>query len=331
MRTRAKKFRTLPSKSLPSTSPVELFLLAGLPHPEHSRAEKSLKRIAGPYAKIVAVPSSSWDGNGRLFPPKTIDALLRGAVEFATRRLKNRSDDQVSQPRHIVLFYVPADDDQDLLAAFDFFVFPVPLRELASFDETGQQRRHQPTVCDRSIETAFGVCSRDLFGIVKRRIDSRRSSEPLLLPPINFHLPGARLQKTFFELTRGARAWEHPLPEIAAETFDRKRLPNFLGHQEHQVIYRDARKVVFPCARASELHGRLPDVESAATVPEMQDLLRSAYRFGAPLPEGFHHDAQLEDGRNFHQMEFNCSRKGSILINASHANIYPNDYVRVGA
>ena len=139
------------------------------------------------------------------------------------------------------------------------------------------------------------------------------------------------MQQTFCELTRGTRTWENAQPEgVFPEMFDRERLPAFLGYPERQAIYRDARKVVFPCARANEMHGQLPEIEPTAAVASMQDLLRSVYRFGAPLPDGFHHDAQFEDGRHFKAMDFECSRNGSILVSASHANIYPNDYVRAG-
>ena len=273
---------------------------------------------------------ASWDGP--LYRQATIDTLLRGATQFATRRFKNRSDDQPARPRRIVLLYVPADDDQQLLAAFDFFVFPVPMRDLAVFDSAGHQKRHQADACERAIEAAFAVYTRQLLGIVQRRIESRQSSEPLLLPPINFHLPGGRLQQTFCELTRGTRTWENAVPEgVSVEVFDRERLPEFLGYQERQAIYRDARKIIFPCARPNEMHGQRIEIGATATVLSMQDFLRSVYRFGAPLPEGFHHDAQLEDGRQFKEMDFICSRNGPILVSASHANIYPNDYVRAGA
>jgi hypothetical protein len=330
MESRTKRRRTLPSQPLLSTSPVELFLLAGLPNPQHTRAEVFLKQIAGPYSKVIAVASGSHDWH--LFRQGTVDTLVRGAAQFAIRRFKNRSDDQVARPRRIVLFYVPADDDQQLLAAFDFFVFPVPLRDLATFDESGSQMRHQLPACKRAIEEAFDVYSRDLVGAVQRRIESRKSSEPLLLPPLNFHLPGRPLQHSFWELTRGTRTWENALPEnVVAEVFDRQRLPDFLGYQERQVMYRDARDVVFPCARPSELHGQqLPETKTGDPVSVLQDFLRSAYRFGTPLPDGFHHDAQLEHGRHFDNMKFQCSRNGPILVSGSHANIYPNDYVRPG-
>ena len=47
---------------------------------------------------------------------------------------------------------------------------------------------------------------------------------------------------------------------VVPETFGREQLPEFLGRQERQLIFRDARDVIFPCARANELHSRLPDV-----------------------------------------------------------------------
>jgi hypothetical protein len=97
------------------------------------------------------------------------------------------------------------------------------------------------------------------------------------------------------------------------------------------MMYRDARDVVFPCARPSALHGPLPQIDTPDAVSALQYFLRSAYRFGTPLPDGFHHDAQLERGRHFREMKFQCTRNGSILVSASHVNIYPNDYVRPGA
>lgn len=325
-----KKPRTLPSQSVPSTSPVDLFLLAGLPNPQHARAEAYLKRIAGANSRVIAAASGSHDG--RLFRQGTVSVLFRAAAQFAVRRFKNRSDDQAVRPRRIVLFYVPADDDQQLLAAFDFFVFPVPLRGLTAFDELGHQKRYQSGACERAIKDAFDVYSRDLVGVLQRRIESRKSSEPLLLPPLNFQLPGRPLRQAFCELTRGARTWENSVPEgVVATTFDHERLPDFLGYQERQVMYRDARNVVFPCARPGELHGPPPEISPTDSESTLRDFLRSAYRFGAPLPDGFHHDAQLEEGRHFRDMPFHCTRNGRILVTASHANIYPNDYVRPGA
>jgi len=319
------KQRLLPL-ALPSTTAVDLFLLAGLPNPLHIRIEAFLQGLAGTNSKVIASPSPSHAG--LIYKKSTVDTLLTAGARFAIRRLKNRSDDQSARPRRIVLFYVPSDDDCLLLAAFDFFVFPVPLRDLAKFDATGHQVRHQRTACEDAVQKGMDVYSRELVGIVQQRVESRRSSEPLLLPPLNFHLKEQRARDAFYELTRGMRAWENALADgITPEMFDHKRLPDFLGHQETQLIYKDTRGVVFPCCRASEPHGG-KKFDHDAEVDVLRDLLQSTYRFGAILPPGFHHDAQFEGGRHFKTTSFQCSREGELSVTATHANIYPNDYVR---
>ena len=117
------------------------------------------------------------------------------------------------------------------------------------------------------------------------------------------------------------------MPEgMVAEMFDRKMLPQFLDHHERQLIFRDARGVVFPCARPTELHGA-QEIDPNAEVSILREVLRSTYRFGTSLPQGFHHGAQFGEGRHFNQTSFQCSRNGELLVTASHANIYPNDFV----
>lgn len=319
------KQRKLPV-ALPSTNAVDLFLLAGLPHPLHSRIEEFFQNVAGIHAKVIATPSPSY--GGLLYREKTVQALLTAGAQFAVRRLKNRSDDQTVRPRRIALFYVPAEDDEVLLRAFDFFVFPIPLRDLAAFDGGAYQRRHKREACEAAIREGMEVYARDLIGLLQRRIESRKSNEPLLLPPANFHLDDKRLQHAFCELTRGIRAWANAIPEtVIAQMFDRHTLPDFLDHNERQLIFRDSRKVVFPCARPAEFHGA-QEISPAAQVPVLREVLRTTYRFGTSLPQGFHHDAQFEGGRHFNQTRFDCSRNGELSVTASHVNIYPNDYVR---
>jgi hypothetical protein len=327
---RRKKTRTRPAITRSkSTTPIDLLLLAGLPHPLHTRIEEFLKELAGAYSKVIAVSSASYDGP--LYRRHPVASLLRAAAEFSIRRLKSWGENQPPRPRRIVLFYVPADDEQQLLDAFDFFVFPVPLRDLASFDDAGHQKRHDRSACEQTIIKAFEIYSRELIGCLQPRIESRKSSEPLLLPPLNFHLRERRLRQAFCELTRRTRTWENAMPDnIVPEMFDREQLPEFLRHQERQMIFRDARDVIFPCARANELHGQLPEIKSESDLTVLQDFLRTVYRFGTPLPDGFHHDAQLEGGRHFDRMSFDCSRNGMVSVSASHANLYPNDYVRAG-
>lgn len=324
MRKLERKPRRIPASG-PSTTPVDLFLIAGLPNPLHASVERFVQDRAGQTAKVIASPSSSFDGY--LYRKKTVQTLLTAGAQFAVRRLKNRSDDQTARPRRIALLYVPADDEEALIDAFDFFVFPIPLRDLAQYDSIGHQRRHDLGVCEQAIHKAMETYTAELIGILQPKIESRKSHEPLLLPPLNFHLPDDRLRQAFRELTRGARAWEKAMPDTAAaKSFDRNMLPNFLRAQERQLIFKDARGVVFPCSRPTEMHGALA-IDLAANLKSLREMLQSTYRFGASLPQGFHHDAQFEYGRHFNQTPFDCCHKGALLVSGSHANIYPNDFV----
>ncbi len=286
-----------------------------------------MSEIPGQRAEVIAVPSSN--ENGRLYRKGAVSSLLDGAVRFALRQLKNRRDDEAVRPRKIALFYVPSDDSQSLLAEFDFCVFPVPLHDLDASDESRKQNRYRREAYEPAIEKGLEVCKREFTGFLQPAIGSRKSAQPLLLPPRNFHLTGGRLEQAFRELTRGGRQWQDW--EAAwlerAEVFNHDRLPGFLGKTERQTIFRDARGVVFPCARPTEMHGA-QEIDLSAAVLDLREILRSMYRFGAPLPQGFHHDAQLEDGSRFHGARFDCSRKGELPVTGTHVNIYPNDFVR---
>jgi hypothetical protein len=232
-----------------------------------------LQAFAGPSTKV--------------YKQRTVEILLESAARFAVRRLKNRSDDQSARPRRIVLFYVPAYDDEILLNAFEFIVFPIPLRDLARYDDYGRQMRHDRSACEKAIKDGLDLYERELVGVVERRVESRKSHEPLLLPPSNFHLEDKRVKHAFTELTRGTRTWENAMPEgINAEVFDRERLPKFLAYKETQTIYKDTRNVVFPTCRTYEAHGAT-EFDHNAKVEVLKDILQSTYRFGASLPPGF--------------------------------------------
>ena len=203
----------------------------------------------------------------------------------------------------------------------------MPLRALALF-VSGTQGRHGAAACEQALDEGMQVYRQELVGFLQRAIESTKSSEPLLLPPANFHLADQRLTQVFCELTRGARAWRNSLPGgIAAKMYNRDDLPEFLEHQERQMVHCDARGVVFPCARRTELHGA-QEIDPDAEISILREMLRGMYRFGTSLSQGFHHDAQFKDGRHFDQTRFDCSRQGELLVTASHVNIYPNDFVR---
>lgn len=310
-------------------TPVDLFLLAGLPNPLHLRAEQFLKEYVGEAAQVVALPSSS---DGSLYRERTVESLLRTSGVFTLKRLRSRAADGPPRPRRLALLYVPAPDEHRLLQAFDHFIFPVPLWELSEYDDFGQQKRHDRLACQRAIRDAVELYTQELVAKVQPRIEGRRATEPLLLPPRNFHLSGRLIESFFLELTRRSRSWEQAAPEnLEPETFDHEQLPGYLRPEERLAMFRDSREVIFPCARPTQLHWRVPDLTQDAQIVLFQDFLRSTYRFGAPLPDGFHHDVQLEWGDHFNRMPFECSREGNIEVSGRHANIYPNDFIRAEA
>src|SRR5277367_4910043 len=95
---RRKKTRTRPAIiASKSTTSVDLLLLAGFPNPLHTRIEEFLKELAGPYSKVISVPSASYDGP--LYREPTVASLLRAAAQFSIRRLKSRGENQPPLPR----------------------------------------------------------------------------------------------------------------------------------------------------------------------------------------------------------------------------------------
>jgi hypothetical protein len=174
--------RTMPGvgAGLAST-PVDLFLLAGIPNPLNVGIKEFLKKKAGTTAEVVTVSSKSYERP--LYRDATVQSLLRAAGQFSVKRLRNQAADPPPRPRRLALFYVPSTDEDLLLKAFDFFIFPVPLRELADFDDRGHQKRHDRASCEGAVITALQVYRTELINCVQPRIEARRPSEQLLLPP----------------------------------------------------------------------------------------------------------------------------------------------------
>ena len=76
------KQRKLPVVSV-STNAVDLFLLAGFPHPLHSRIEEFLQNLAGAHGKVIATPSPSYDG--QLYREKTVQEVKdTRAIQWAS-------------------------------------------------------------------------------------------------------------------------------------------------------------------------------------------------------------------------------------------------------
>lgn len=163
------------------------------------------------------------------------------------------------------------------------------------------------------------------FGEIRRRVSSYSTSEPLFLPPRNFHVSNQiRLRSLFLELRSGTRAWEDKLNELTLARVTREDLPHHVTKGARN-IFRDARDLLFP--RDENHHGSAREIVESDKRLTHQSLLRSCYRFGVPLPLGFHHDVQFSKKPLFNT-SFECEQKGPILLTCDYANVYPNDFVR---
>lgn len=302
-----------------------MFVLAGLPPEVHTWAVGHLERLR-PTARVVGAPSSSQDG--ALYPDGVVDALVRSVAGFAIRRRANGPDRPVT-PKFITLLYVPSRDKERLLHAFDFAVLAGSLTALMAFGETGRQLRHERRAVEQTLAEAASEIGQSKVDMdeVLQRIGRRSDREALLLPPQNYHLTKGLLASLFVEYRQGRRRSNDRFPELVSEELTHDELPR-LPFKEVRRAYVDARQVAFLVADPAAYDGSTREVDESAEIRSLQSTLRSLYRFGAPLPQGFHHDAQRRDGNNFQQFPFDCEQEGRVAVSAPHANIYPNDFVR---
>jgi len=90
----------------------------------------------------------------------------------------------------------------------------------------------------------------------------------------------------------------------------------------------DERELAFPHASDGEFHAWPRELSEDAEPKAYRAMLRTLYRFGGPLEPGFHHDVQRLHGRDLVAMPFPCSEAGAVTVTGTHANVYPNDFVR---
>jgi hypothetical protein len=132
-------------------------------------------------------------------------------------------------------------------------------------------------------------------------------------PPVSQRQAGVRRRSS----------WAEPV-EIQQVRVTNKELPK-LRPGGQKVVLADSCGLLFPGDQSRHGFGR--ELESNCAAPEKRDLLRSRFRFGVPLTAGFHHDVQ-HGGRDLGGEVFECCREGTLVLKCSHANVYPNDYVR---
>lgn len=300
---------------------IPLVLLAGLPNPLAAAMRNRIEEELSPAPHVIAV--SSGGDNRELYKPQTVAALLKGTSEYAIRQQKAQTPALV--PAQILLAYVPADDQERLLTEFDFFVFPVALARLAEYNDHGRQHRHDLKEVQAYIPESLRIALNS-FATVKRRLSSPSARESLLLPPRNFHVSSTqKLAEIFLDLRRNSRPWSSPIEEVRVQKVTHEQLRKHVRRGEHKEVLIDYRNLLFP--QDFSAHGHVRELAGDCTDQERKEFMRSAFRFGVPLPGGYHHDAQYSE-RDLGGTIFECCRAGRLQLHCAYANVYPNDFVR---
>jgi hypothetical protein len=275
----------------------------------------------GPDNKVIAMPSPDRDGLP-LYTPNCITSCVRTVTDYAERQFGLSAGQPA--PSSIILAYIPDDSAEDLLSTFDFSIFPLALWGLEKY-ENGRQLRQDDYFSRETILRYLRQSSANL-GPLKRRLSSYSSRDALFLPPANFQLSRTdRLKSLFLEMRTGQRKWDDGLQEAVTVKATREDLPHHVP-QGSRDVFRDHRELLFPKDLTD--HGRVRTLEENAANRQRMGLLRSSYRFGVALPNGFHHDAQLSGECPLSGMSFMCAEKGEIRPSCDYVNIYPDDFVR---
>lgn len=293
-----------------------LVVLAGIPHPICGRVAKSIEQKIVPATRVIF--QASGPDPGRLYPAHLVAALIKAVTGFAIRQ------SSVPAPQHILLAYIPSDDEEELLAAFDFYAFPIRLSRLSEYNN-GRQYRHHQVICERyTIESIATITPQ--FMEVKRRLSFPSDKEPLFLPPNNFKVStGERIADKFRAIRSLEQDWSDRMDYIRRVEVTKSELPKHVHTGVRKTVLADARGLLFP--HDPNEHGIPRQLEEEVTQEESLSVMRALFRFGVPLRPGYHHDVQFP-GRKLSCQQFECQKQGTILLSSSHANVYPNDYIR---
>ncbi|MGO7805077.1 hypothetical protein ACC694_22240 [Rhizobium ruizarguesonis] len=309
-----------------SAGPQPLYIIAGLPKAAYSQCVEALE-LRYPQAIFKGAPAASADA--ALYPNHYIETLIRSAGEFAVRRRANGNEQPT--PASLILIFVPSFDQEELLKTFDFAVMPAPLPVLATRDDRGAQLRHQPKLALEEIVGAIKPSSDAQLALaeVRRRLAFQSDNEAILLPPGNFNIKDSSLRTVFREFRNGARDWTDRLTHLGPTDLKHEDVPSRIAKQQTRRPFVDQRGMAFFIAHPNAYDA--PTREADSTTAAILSTLQSLYRFGGSIVSGLHHDAQRSDGSPLGGATFHCSEKGPIQSNEGYANVYPNDFVRVGS
>ncbi|MBO9579657.1 MAG: hypothetical protein J7498_02050 [Sphingobium sp.] len=304
-----------------------MYVIAGLPIAIHRDAVANLQARL-PQAIVKGNPAPSLDG--ALYSPAAVNQIVRSVGEFTVRRRTNGNAQPA--PSSITLLFVPAPDQENLLQRVDFAVMSAPLPTLIALDEHYKQLRHDRDAVADALRTAVAASGEARMNLnrVVERLSRRSDNEALLLPPRNFMTPEGNLVPAFTAIRRGDRTWADRLEDVGPIPLTHEDVPKRIQPSQTRRVFVDDRGMAFFIAHPTAYDGPPREIEDGDSTDELLGALRTLYRFGGAIEPGLHHDVQRRDGSSLDGALFDCSKKGRINANAQYANIYPNDFVRVG-
>ena len=311
--------------------PTPLVVIAGLPRATAAAAEgtvnnreKRWRAIAGAFPDNDVAP----------YDAASLLQLVRRVCAFA--RDQTRARDGIPVPSRLLLAYFQAPGAPRLFEAFGHAAWPIALRDDdPEVREPPRRRhwRHMIETVNQRVAEALRRAEGEAIEEMRRRLEARRVDEVLLLPGRNFHTgEGERLIARFQAFMRGAANADQVAEGIDIHKYAFSRLPTFYKETggTNKRFAKDARGLVFARSQHGQ-HGAPHAVLPAdADLSLLRRTLEGRFRFGTPIqPEGFQHDVQWEKDQPLKDEAFDCEQDGRIRVTASHANVYPNDVVKV--
>ena len=311
----------------PLPVPKPLPVVAGLSRPTADTIAGTIENL-----RPVNVVSVQFGKAGPVaYDEAPIWTLLERACGFALRDRAGAAVSPIPDPSSLLLAYVEAPGWERLIDAFGVSAMPLPMKVDDWEFDGGREWRALIEPLKEAVCAALDLVGRPPRRAIRQRLESRSAKELLALPLRNFETERGALLQDVLEAMSDPDRWAAVGAGIETPRFTSEVLRRF--HKRTGGANRrfpmDARGLVFANASGGR-HApvRALPAEPRPTVPQLRMLLESMYRLGTPLPDGFQHDVQWPEDAFLAKERFSCSQEGAVDLWGTHANIYPDDYVR---